>query len=136
MYDCLVDKVSCVDIGEEQHIRISLNLSVGRCLMLCSLRIDRQIKGKWSVYDAVRDLTLFAHLCQFRRFHGDRHLRVYHLDCCQRSHLGIPDAAGITYRDRILDDIYLILQCRIGHKRNIRQEQKSVDAGNVKYAHM
>ena len=34
------------------------------------------------------------------------------------------------------NDMYLVLQGRIGHEGHVREEQKLFDAGNVEHAHM
>ena len=36
----------------------------------------------------------------------------------------------------IFNDMYLVLQGRIGHEGHVREEQKLFDAGNVEHAHM
>ena len=136
MYNGFVYQVARMDIREKQHICIALDLPVGGPFVLCRFCVYGKVKRERSVYDTARNLTLFAHFCQLSRIHRGRHLGIYHLHRCQRRHLGHIHAAGIAHRNRILDDIDLVLQRRIGHEGHICQKQKPVNAGNLKYAYM
>ena len=104
--------------------------------MLCSFRVDGKVKRKRSVYDTTLNLSFFTHLSQLSSLYSSLHLGIYHFYCSQRCNLGILQSAGIAYGNGILNDMYLVLKGRISNKRNVCQEQKSVNAGDLKYSHV
>ena len=104
--------------------------------MLCGLRVDGKVKGKRSVNDTACDFAFLAHLCQLRRLHCDSHLGIHYFYCRQGRYLGHVHAAGIAYRNSVLDNVHLILQCRISHKCHVGEEQEPVIAFHLEYRHM
>ncbi len=136
MYDGLIYIVARMDIREQQDIGVPLNLTVCGALVLCRLGINGQVQGKGAVHNAAGDLARLAHTGQFRGVHSDGHLGIHHLHRRQRSHLGAGDSAGSGHGYCIVDNIYFVLQSRIGDKSHIRQEQKLVDTRHFENGHM
>ena len=125
-----------MDIGEEDHIRISHDLSVRSALMLCSLGENSQIHGQRTIHDTSGDLAVFIHLCELSCLNRSGHLFIYHLYRSHGSHLGILYATGVSYADRIIYEAHLILQCGIGHKSHISQEQELLYSLYLENSHM
>ena len=104
--------------------------------MFCSLRINGQVEGKRSVNNTAGDLSFLAHLCQLGGLYGYGHFRVNHLNSGQRGYLGGGNAAGMSHFYGIFNNMYLVLQRRVGHECHVGEEQQLVDAGDIEYAYM
>ena len=125
-----------MDVREEQDIGISLDFAVCSPFMAGGFFIDSQVKGKRSVYDTAGDFPFLIHFGQFCRINGNRHFGIHNLNGGKGSYLGIGNAAGMSHFNGIFNDMYLILQSRIGHECNVGKEKKLFNSGNIKYTDM
>ena len=105
-------------------------------LVVGSLGINGNVHRKGTVNDTAGDLALGIHLAQLVGIDGAGHLRVDDLNGGQRRDLGALDAAGMGNGDGVLDDMYLILQRRVGHEGDVGQEQQLLNALDLKHSHM
>ena len=109
-----------MDVREEDDIGVTGNLSVCAALVCSGSAVDRHIHRERAVNDAACDLAFCVHLGQFIRINRTRHLGIDNLDRSDRSNLWFRDAARMADFNGIVDDRCLVLECRIGHKGNVR----------------
>ena len=98
--------------------------------------VDGDIHGQGAVHNAAGDLALGVHLAQFVSIHGAGHLGVDDFNGGQGSNLRALDTAGMGDSDRVLDDMYFILQGGVGHKGNIGQEQQLLNTLDLEHGNM
>ena len=107
MYHRFINKIAGVDIREKKDIGVALDRPVGCAFMFCRFRINGKIKGKRAVHDTVGDLPVFVHAGEFRRFHGDGHLRIDYFHSGEGSYFRTFDAAGFRDFQCIVNVMYL-----------------------------
>ena len=132
----LVDEVAGLNVGEQQDVRMACSRAVLGTLVVGSLGINGNVHRKGTVNDTAGDLALGVHLAQLVGIDGAGHLRVDDLNSGQGRNLGALDAAGMGNGDGVLDDMYLILQRRVGHEGDVGQEQQLLNALDLKHSHM
>ena len=99
-------------------------------------RIDRKIHGKWSVDLASFEIATLVHLGEIIGIDCWLHLWIHCLNCTQRSNLRAFDATCMCDFYCIVDDIDFICKGWICIESYVCEEQKTVNAFNLKYTYM
>ena len=125
-----------MDVGEKKNVGVALDGSVCSALVLCGLGVDGKVKGEGAVHDTSGNFPFLIHAGELAGLNGSGHFGVDHFNRREGGNFGIFNAAGLCDFQRVIDDMYLVLQRGIRNESHIGEEKQTVDSLHLKYTHV